>query len=292
MIISRRGTGGAVKFGQSATRWRVASQSARRIAASCVLAVLVLSAQGSPAQATAGWRGDGRSWTGSGSVLVPGAGHVGSSAGAENGCSGCRWHVAPVCADWHSNLCDVVALKTCGPRAGWFATYFAPSPRDELELVAVPCIGPDQRPIGQEELDRQVVQTIHANAPPLKLRYQPTRSPVTQLPTIFSTGQPRTFRQTDSILGFELRLVAQARWHWDWGDGSTSDTREPGGTWPNVSLSHTYRRAGLMNATVTASWDATYSIDGGAQLKVAGRPVSQTARASLRVVQARAVLTG
>lgn len=288
-MIVRRVTARTIR-----ARTLVATRSAMKAAGviGVVGALMLLAAQSQPASAAAEWHSDGRSWSGTGSVLVPGAGHVSAHGGGQGGCDGCRWLVLPACGGPVGIFCGAVANAICGPRANWFDTLFAASQREELAVVATSCIGPDQRPVSRAELDREVNQHVQAHAPRLVPRSQPAGHPLTQLPTIFATGQPRTFAQTDSILGFELRLVARARWHWRWGDGSTSDTREPGGSWPNMSLAHTYRQAGSMRATVTTSWDARYSVGGGDLLEVSGRPVSQTAQISLRVTQARAVLTG
>lgn len=300
MMPRRLGMKAARRLGKS----RVWSSSMSRrvgrtaVGAICLTAALVLPAQMSSASANPEWHSDGRRWSGTGTVLVPGAGHVGSQVSVQTGCSACRWLVVPACGgpigpiDPLGPFCGAYFQVICGPSATRFYTLFAASPQDKLSVVAASCIGPDQRPVSQEELDHLVVQHIRALAPSMSLAYQPNGHPVTQLPTIFATGQPRTFEHTDTIAGFELSLVATAHWRWNWGDGSTSETREPGGSWPNVSLAHTYRQAGSMRAAVTATWDAHYSVAGGGSLRVPGRPVSQTAQISLPVRQARAVLTG
>lgn len=293
MIRKRIAASGRLVARLMVSQTPAATRNARRAAAAvCVASVLVLlCVQMAPANAAPEWHSDGRTWSGTGSVLLPGAVHVGSHSVGQSGCEECRWLVLPACGVPVGIFCGALAAVICRPTESWFHTLFAASPRDELAVVASSCIGPDQRPISRAELDREVQQHIQAHAPPLAPRYQPAGHAVTQLPTIFATGQPRTLEQSDSILGFEIRLVARAHWHWSWGDGSTSDTRQPGGAWPDTSLAHTYRQAGSVRATVAAYWDASYSISGGESLTVAGPTVSQTAEIWVRVRQARAVLT-
>lgn len=269
-----------------------AGTKGKAVGAVAFVSVVVLTGAPTPqAQAAAEWHSDGRSWSGIGSVVVPGAGHVGSHTAGHSGCDGCRWSVIPACAGPVGMICGAMTVAFCGPSAGWFYTLFAASARDDPTVVATSCIGPDQRPVSSAEIDREVHQQIQAHAPPLRPRYQPTGHAITQLPTVFATGQPRAFEESDTILGFELHLVAHAHWHWNWGDGSNVDTRQPGGSWPDMSLAHTYRQAGSVRATVAADWDASYSVSGGESLVVDGPPVSQAAGISIRVRQARAVLT-
>lgn len=245
-----------------------------------------------PADATAEWRGDGRSWNGTGSVIVPGAGYVGHRPSSPAGCADCHWWVKPAC-DRHSiePICGAWDLFICSTRTRLYFTMFASSEEDP-RVVASSCIGPADRPVSQQELERTIADHVKAQAPALRPGFQPSAGAVTQIATVFRSGQPAMIEHEDTVAGFSLRLQARAHWHWVWGDGDESDVSRPGGVWPDVSVTHTYRQPARAQVIVSARWDAQYWVDGAGPFRVGGDPVTQSASVPVHVRQARAVLTG
>ncbi|MGV1035910.1 MAG: hypothetical protein ACOYD0_02635 [Candidatus Nanopelagicales bacterium] len=257
------------------------------------LAIVVLVA-GVPQTASAdpGWSGSGGGWSGQGSVFLPGGQQVGGPANGDDGSgcgSACQWWIVPMCDLAGEFSCEALgACATKGQRR-YFVYYQGPGALDGV-LQAAYCAVPGQRPVSTREVGQWVGQQIRDRAPKLRIGLQPRGGAVTQLPTIFRTGQPTSFQRSDSLAGVSVRFKAAARWRWTWGDGSHTDTTRPGGRWPDMSLTHTYRTDGNAGVGVRADWDAQFWVAGAGPFTVGGEPVVQHAQRTIKVRQARAVL--
>jgi hypothetical protein len=126
--------------------------------------------------------------------------------------------------------------------------------------------------------------------PALAPRTAPARGILAQLPVVFDSGQPGAeFTASYRLLGEEVRVTARTRWSWEFGDGATLSTDDPGGPYPHLDVSHVYRRAGSVQARVHADWTATFSVDGLGPFAVP-EPVTQDATSRIVVGEGRAVL--
>jgi hypothetical protein len=121
---------------------------------------------------------------------------------------------------------------------------------------------------------------------------QPKGGTLIGLPAVFASGQPaRLGERTFTLVGFEIVLDGRASWTWDFGDGDGLTTTEPGGSWPDVTISHPYPQSGAYPVSVTSTWDAWFTVDGLGPWPVGGEPVTQTSDPLLvPVVEARAEL--
>ncbi|MDP3972419.1 MAG: hypothetical protein Q8P61_05880 [Candidatus Nanopelagicales bacterium] len=257
-----------------------------------LVALFPLVGAGFPAHGGAGWASDGSRWSGTGSVFVPGSGHVGTRPNDPSGCDGCRWHVVPVCEKNTSEVpCSGTPWLRCPNDAERYYVLFAASASAALSMVAAPCIGPGSKPVSTAEMGRAVAERINSAPPGLRPTYQPKSGALTQLPTIFRSNQPAEVRREDSIAGFSTKMVARARWQWFWGDGKTLTTTKPGGRWPDRSVRHTYRTPGTVEVRVRTTWEAQYWVDGAGPFRVDGETLRQNAKLALVVREARAVLT-
>jgi hypothetical protein len=105
-----------------------------------------------------------------------------------------------------------------------------------------------------------------------------------------------------TLLGRRV-IVRLALDHVDWsfGDGQTGGSTGPGKAYDPRNdpcravecpgyFGHTYRKTGTVTVAATASWRATFTVDGGAAITIPGTVAAPTARARLAVKEARAVL--
>ncbi len=134
-------------------------------------------------------------------------------------------------------------------------------------------------------------ETFARAVPQAHITSQPSRGVLPQVPTLFASGQPASLAPSAHRLGsITIVLSPIAHWHWDFGDGAELNTHSPGSHFPDLSVSHIYRKAGVFEVSLRTSWTATYTVEGQGPFEVEG-PVVQLARARIEVGQGRAVLT-
>jgi hypothetical protein len=127
--------------------------------------------------------------------------------------------------------------------------------------------------------------------PQLTTRQQPPGRALVGLPVIFFTDSPTTQPFTVDIRGFTVDITATATaYTWNTGDGTVLTTTDPGAPYPNQTITHDYR-SGSYTASLTTTWSATYSVDGGLSAQVPGTTTTPGAPVTFTVVQARTVLT-
>src|SRR5947209_1450733 len=106
--------------------------------------------------------------------------------------------------------------------------------------------------------------------PALATQQQPPGNGLVGLPVIFFTRSPTTQDFTVDIRGFSVAIAATASsLTWHTGDGATLTSTDPGAPYPNQTVTHEYR-SGTWTASLTATWSATYTVDGGPRLTVPG----------------------
>ena len=127
--------------------------------------------------------------------------------------------------------------------------------------------------------------------PQLATRQQPPGQALVGLPVIFFTDSPTTQTFTVDIRGFSVVIAATvAQYSWDTGDGTVLTTADPGAPYPHQTITHDYS-SGTYTASLTTTWGATYSVDGGLTADVPGTTTTQGAPVTFTVQQAHAVLT-
>jgi hypothetical protein len=127
--------------------------------------------------------------------------------------------------------------------------------------------------------------------PQLTTRQQPPGEALVGLPVIFFTDSPTTQTFTVDIRGFDVLITARAvSYTWRTGDGTTLTTTYPGTPYPDQTITHEYS-SGTYTASLTTTWGATYSVDGGVSADVPGTTTTDGAPATFTVRQARSVLT-
>jgi hypothetical protein len=121
---------------------------------------------------------------------------------------------------------------------------------------------------------------------------QPTGFTLIRFPTVFYTNINVHPIHT-TILGRRVTIRPKPQFTWDFGDGTTLTTDDPGRQYPHETVTHKYqwREPRVPFKTrVTITYTATYSVDGGAAQPVPGQVVMPGPVTDLLVKTARTVL--
>ena len=118
--------------------------------------------------------------------------------------------------------------------------------------------------------------------PGSNLLYQPNKDAVTGIPVYFWSDTNPVFQVVTSILGVGVNVLMNPSFVWNFGDGSSLNTSTAGGPYPNATVTHVYKSAGIYTATVAISWAGTWAAQ-GALLPVLGGAIVQSASATIQV---------
>jgi hypothetical protein len=162
---------------------------------------------------------------------------------------------------------------------------YGPSVNEGGSCVDVTDLNPPPSP---EEVFRYF-QTLPL--PEVATRQQPPGEALVGLPVIFFTDSPTTQTFTVDIRGFTVVIAATATsYTWDTGDGTVLTTTDPGAPYPAQTITHDYA-SGTYTASLTTTWGATFTVDGGLAADVPGTTTTEGAPVTFTVRQARTVLT-
>ena len=98
---------------------------------------------------------------------------------------------------------------------------------------------------------------------------------------------------TTTVAGRNVTVVATpVSYRWEWGDGTASTTTDPGAPYPNHSVYHDYRRTDAgVTITLTTTWEATFTPDGGDTQDVTGTITTTSTSPPFDLVRAVVALT-
>ena len=87
---------------------------------------------------------------------------------------------------------------------------------------------------------------------------------IATVPTVaMAADAPRVHQATLLGANVEIRATASG-YRWDWGDGTHTQTSDPGRPYPHATLTHTYPHASdSARVALTTTWDGEYRINGG-----------------------------
>ena len=133
--------------------------------------------------------------------------------------------------------------------------------------------------------------------PPSQIDVQPANGrTLVNFDTNFFTGT-RAFDVPLNLLGQRVDLhIVPSEFDWQFGDGESLVTEEPGAPYPDLDVTHRYLKKGQVAARVDTTWTATYQVNGGPSIKVkgqvtipgaAGRPAGAHGHADARGVRPR-----
>ena len=233
----------------------------------------------------------GDRFVGSGGLVLPGT--IGDETRQRVAtCGDCRWRLADPCAvsgDLGAHAACLSVTRGCARGASllrvWVSDDAGATWRD-LGLVCIPPGGP----VTVADVGRKIRGEFERLVPSIGIEVQPARGVLPYVPVIFDSTQPASIEPTDyAIDDTRVTLTPRPAWTWEFGDGGVLHTAIPGSRYPNTDVSHSFGRTGRMTVRVTATWSATYTINGLGPFRVS-LPITQEATTVVNVGQARAVL--
>jgi len=125
---------------------------------------------------------------------------------------------------------------------------------------------------------------------PLRNIYvQPSHGAIASIPTYLWTDTNSLFNITTQILGVAVGVTLNPTFTWNFGDGSSLTTDQPGGPLPDKTVSNTYKRAGRYLVTLTVSWLGTWAA-GTYSYPVVGGAIVQSYSTTISVSPAPTLL--
>lgn len=224
-------------------------------------------------------------YAGTGGLVVPARDWRGSSDGRRQSasCLDCEWRITVLCskADFAAGRCRSIHLGC--PVGTTAVRVWLLRPGADWAAVGEACQGP-RKPVTVGDVGRKVRDRAEKALPALRPAAQPADGALIGVPVVLRVGQPAGgIRGADlSVLGLDVRLDSRVRWQWTYGDGTSVWTSLPGGAYPDMSLTHTYRHAGSRTVGVLAVWRGQYTVEGLGPFVVPGPLLTQ--RRSLRIV--------
>ncbi len=213
------------------------------------------------------------------------------SAGAKQACAHCRWLATDPCPPGSSAISCGVVRQTCQEGQVARLTWFSADDGANWENRGLRCLGSAAGSNSGQASTQAVHESFAQAVPAAVIGVQPEHGLLPAVPTLFSSGQPRSPAPSVHRIGsLRILLAPQAHWLWDFGDGTQLATEASGGRYPDRAVSHTYRRAGSYLVQLRTTWTATYTVDGQGPYQVAGA-VTQLASTRIQVGQGRAVLS-
>ncbi|MBM3668771.1 MAG: hypothetical protein FJW97_01970 [Actinobacteria bacterium] len=203
-------------------------------------------------------------------------------------CDGCAWRFAAPCqADSGGNTCTSV-IRGCPAGRELLRFWFAPRGRPWEDRGLVCLLGSEIVPVTR--LGSDVRDRFERRVPRQNPSCEPESGAVTQLPLVCQSGQPGPAPVWDeSLLGVDVRVQSIPVWRWDFDPGARLETTSPGGAYPDMSVTHTYRTSGVRLIRVTTEWRGSYTADGLGPFPLPA--IRQVAEIPVIIGQARAVLT-
>jgi hypothetical protein len=205
---------------------------------------------------------------------------LGRASAANAQCSGCEWKLVPACvADGPQDerICEGANQSCSDQQAVLTHVYFRPSATAAWQLIDSICLGPSERPASVADVGELVRERVVTYLPDADPSFQPADGGIVNLPTIFAAGEPDSIEtEPFDVLGFTVVVTATARWEWTFEPGTTTEFTVPGGAYPDDSVSHTYRRPGERDVSVTTYWSAEFTVDGQGPFAVPGPEISKT----------------
>jgi len=255
-----------------------------RLIASVLAALTVLCLTPTASAVEVGAGGD--RYTGTGGLVLPSGSDSGTRLEAAE-CSGCRWALSDPCSA-DGGPCLAVT-RGCAQMAYLLRLRLSTDGGATWSDRGLVCI-PPSGPVTVADVRAEVHRRFERLVPPLDPRIQPARGVVTQIPVNFISGHPAGLSpSTHQILGRSVVLRPSVRWSWDFGDGASAESDQPGSNYPTGTIRHPYRRAGTWVAVVRAYWSGTFETDGLGPFPVAGG-IAQSALVRVPVGEGRAVL--
>ena len=119
--------------------------------------------------------------------------------------------------------------------------------------------------------------------PGSKILYQPSNGALTDVPVYFWSDTNSVFSVVTTILGVGVNVLMNPTFVWNFGDGSTLTTSSAGGPYPDSTITHTYKSAGIYTVNLAISWAGSWAAQGAAMVPILGGAIVQSASATIQV---------
>ena len=119
--------------------------------------------------------------------------------------------------------------------------------------------------------------------PGSKILYQPSNGALTGVPVYFWSDTNSAFSVVTTILGVGVNVLMNPSFVWNFGDGSTFTTSSAGGPYPDSTITHTYKSAGIYTVNLAISWAGSWAAQGAAMVPILGGAIVQSASATIQV---------
>ena len=155
-----------------------------------------------------------------------------------------------------------------------------PTPRPYVRHVPYVYHPPKPKPAATITTPKEVAAVNLADQisqllPMRHIYIQPANGLIAQLPTYFWTDTNQLFNTVAQILGVSVGVTLNPTFLWQFGDGSSFTTTQPGAQLPDKTIKHIYKKAGRYTCTLTVSWLGNWSA-GGYSYPVTGGAIIQS----------------
>ena len=155
-----------------------------------------------------------------------------------------------------------------------------PTPRPYVRHVPYVYHPPKPKPAATITTPKEVAAVNLADQisqllPMRHIYVQPPIGVIAQIPTYFWTDTSSIFTTAASILGVSVGVTLNPTFLWQFGDGSSFSTTDPGAQLPDKTITHRYKKAGRYTCTLTVSWLGNWSA-GGYSYPVTGGAIIQS----------------
>ena len=170
-------------------------------------------------------------------------------------------------------------LNDCLPETG-LARVFCTSKAVDLMLMLLnrPQSAPEEPAAAVEAAGAGVpvvvtssdVSKVMANGSGITRQPPGVKALVSKIVIVYTSGDSQTMET--QVGGTPVTIVATpASYTWDWGDGTTTTTKDPGAAYPDHTVFHKYSHtADNVVISLTTTWSATYSVEGGPAQPICG----------------------
>lgn len=209
-------------------------------------------------------------------------------------CAHCHWRILPLCRsgslDDHRSCLNLPIKCPTGPAEVWRANAVKAPPVGDPRWVYRGLMCLTTAPTAIHPLQQEVRSAVLRYLPSLTPGAQPNTSTFVGLEVYFRSNQPTVFAPTSLVVAEQsVSLRAHPTWTWEFGDGTTLSTSNPGDVRPNGQVRHTYTRAGTYVVRVSCLWRGEFDAQGATGIPVPGL-ISQTASLNFHVRDARTLL--
>ena len=114
------------------------------------------------------------------------------------------------------------------------------------------------------------VSKVMANGSGITRQPPGAKALVSKIVIVYTSGDSQTMET--QVGGTPVTIAATpASYTWDWGDGTTTTTKDPGAAYPDHTVFHKYSHtADNVVISLTTTWSATYSVEGGPAQPISG----------------------